>query len=186
MNIVLNAYEFLVSILGTLALAFVILFVGLIAGKLLGKLLHRVLRDTSLDKLVHSATHVKIPLTDIIANGITYFIYFIAIIMALDTLQVATYVLKAVSVGIILLILLFMFLGLKDFIPNAIAGIILQKKHFLFVNDLVRVGTIEGKLVHMNLIESRVQTAKGDIIYIPNSHLLKEKVVKISEKSKKK
>jgi len=41
------------------------------------------------------------------------------------------------------------------------------------------VGEIEGVVVEVNLIDTRIKTEKGDIIYVPNSNMIKKKVVKL-------
>src|SRR5690606_15294238 len=98
------------------------------------------------------------------------------IVVTLNTLQVTPYVLTIISIGIIVLILLFMFLGLKDFIPNAIAGIIVHKKEFVTDGAWIRVGTVQGEVVHVDLIETRLKTINGDVVYVPNTQLINEKV----------
>lgn len=177
-------WEIVNTALSRFAVALIILLIGLVLGKLLGKLISKLLKEFETDKIIKDAVRIKIPLTEIISSIVTYFIYFVAVIMALDNLGIATQVLNVVSIGVIIIIVLFIFLGIKDFIPNALAGIFLHKKKFLNEGDTITIDGIEGKIIYLNLVETRIQTPAGDIIYIPNSRLTKEKVVKRSTPSK--
>jgi small-conductance mechanosensitive channel len=172
-------------ILSRFAVAFVILLIGLAAGKLLGKLIQKVLQEIDLDKTIKEAVRIRVPLTDIISTGVTYLIYFIAIVMALDNLGVATQVLNIISIGVLIILILFIFLGVKDFLPNALAGMFLHRKKFLHEGDRIRIDDVEGKIIYLNLVETRIETREGDIIYIPNSQMTTRKVRKLSSKKKK-
>jgi len=166
------------GIVSKLVVAAIIVLIGLILGKLLGKLIHRLLSDMKIDKTLRKATGIKIPIEDMISAFATYFIYFIAAIMALNHLGVTTGILNIISVAIMIVIVLSVFLGIKDWIPNAISGIIIHKKDFLHEGDKIEIDNIKGKIIHINLIETKVETKSGDIICIPNSHITKSKVVK--------
>jgi small-conductance mechanosensitive channel len=175
--------ETLTNVISTLsnkfAVALIILFIGLILGKLCGKLLQKLLREVDLDHTLQDALHIRFPLTEIVSSSLTYLIYFIALVIALDTLGVVTHVLSIVSIGLIIIVILFIFLGVKDFIPNAVAGLFVHRKKFISPGDIISVDEIQGEVVYINLIETRIKTANGDLIYIPNAHLTKHKVRKM-------
>jgi len=181
-SFIVGISDFLNTTLSRFVVAFVILLIGLIAGKLLGKLIHKILKEIELDKTIKSAVNVKLPLTEIISSIVTYLIYFIAIVMALDNLGVATQVLNIISIGVIVILILFIFLGMKDFIPNAISGMFLHKKKFINKGDNIKIDDVEGKVIYINLVETRIKTESGDIIYIPNSQMTSKKVIKKKKK----
>ena len=58
----------------------------------------------------------------------SYFIYFIAIIMALNQVGLTSAILNMLSGAVILLILISMILAIKDFVPNMVAGIFIFQK----------------------------------------------------------
>jgi small conductance mechanosensitive channel len=80
---------------------------------------------------------------------------------------------------VIVVIILSMLLAIKDFIPNVFAGLFLHRKGFLKKGDNIIVKDVKGKIIYINLVETRVQTKEGDIIYIPNTLLTKSEVRKI-------
>ena len=164
--------------LSRFTIALVILLLGIVTGKLIGKLLHKVLTELQLDDTIQDAVNVRLPLTEIISSIITYLIYFVAVVMALDNLGVATEVLNIISIGVIVILILFIFLGIKDFIPNALSGMFLHRKKFIRKGDRIRIDDVEGRIIYINLVETRVKTDSGDIIYIPNSQMTSRKIIK--------
>ena len=117
------------------------------------------------------------PMEEFIAAFVTYLIYFITVVVALRQIGLATLILDIVAAIIIVIIVLAVFLGIKDFIPNTIAGIFLHQKRMLKEGDVIKVTGIEGKVIYMDLVETKVETKDGDIIHVPNSILIKEKMV---------
>jgi len=166
------------------AVAIIILLAGLIIGRLVGRFIHRILREVELNRLLRKTTGIKFAVDEIIANFISYLIYFIAIIMALDQLGVATAVLKIISIAIILIIVASIILGVRDFFPNILAGIFIAQKRLISKGDKVRIGDIEGNIIEINIMETRIVTRKGDIIYMPNSLLTKREVIKLKTNSR--
>jgi small-conductance mechanosensitive channel len=101
--------------------------------------------------------------------------------MALDQIGVATGILKIISIAILIIMVASIILGIRDFFPNILSGIFIAQKRFLNKGDLVRFGDIEGEIIEINIIETRIMTKKGDIIYIPNSILTKNEMVKLKK-----
>lgn len=161
-----------------LVVAFIILLFGFIIGKILGKIVHKVLHEIELNKLFHSATKVKVSLEEVISTFTSYFIYFIFIVIALEKLGIGVIAFNIVAAGVMVIIILSIFLGIKDFVPNLISGLLLRRKRFIKEGDKIKVNNAEGKIICMNLVETRIKTSKGDIISIPNSSLTKSEVVK--------
>ncbi|RMF55647.1 hypothetical protein D6745_01475 [Candidatus Woesearchaeota archaeon] len=188
--VMLNAFNFLNirigGFLSKLIVAVLIIFVGIIIGRLVGKLILRVLHELEINKSLRKATKIPISLEEIISNLSTYFIYFIAVVWALETLSLAPIILYILFGAFLLVIILSILLSIKDFIPNLIAGFILHKKRRLKIGDTIKVKHAEGRIVYLNLIETKVETKKGDEIFIPNSLLVKEKVVIIPNRRNKK
>ena len=161
--------------------AIIILLVGLVFGRFVGKVVSRVLEEIELNKILRKAANIKISVEEILSNFIKYFIYFVTIIMALDQLGATTTVLQIISIAIIVIIVASVLLGLRDFLPNIMAGIFIHQKRFLRAGDKVKIGNVQGKIVSISLTETRIKTNKDDIIYIPNSILTKKEVVKLKK-----
>ncbi len=164
-------------------IALVIILIGFIIGRITGKLIQGILKEIELNKILEKAG-LKISLEEILGHFISYFIYFIAIIMALNQIGVTTMVLNILAGGIILVIIISLLLAFKDFIPNIIAGIFIHQKRYINVGDRIKLNDVQGKIVHINLVETQIQTKDKDIIYIPNSLLTKKSVIKVKKRKK--
>jgi len=114
------------------------------------------------------------------ASFVKYFIYFVFTVWALDRIGLGSIVLNIIAGGAVILIILAFLLSIKDFIPNAIAGLFMQFKGIVRKGDEIRCNDVEGKVVEVELVETRIQAKNGDIIFIPNSNLIKNTVVKKS------
>ncbi|MEM4263584.1 MAG: mechanosensitive ion channel [Candidatus Woesearchaeota archaeon] len=163
--------------LNSIIAAVVILLLGFILGKLVGRLLHKVLHEAELDNILKKAG-ARLPLETVLANLAEYFIYFVAVIFALNQLGITTVVLYIIALAAMVILIISAFLGLKDFIPNFIAGIVIYRKELITKGDRVSIDGVSGKVDELSLLDTKIKTSKGDIIYIPNSIVIKSKVVK--------
>jgi len=166
--------------------AIIILLIGFIVGKLLGRLVYKFMHSIELNANLNKMSGVKIGLEEILEAFTTYFIYFITIVTVLQQLGLATTVLNMIAGGVIVIIILSTLLGVKDFIPNAVAGFVLQRRGFLQVGEVIKVKGMQGKIIKLSLVETKIETKDKDIIFIPNSVLTKTEVIKVSKKHKKK
>ncbi len=169
-------------ILNRLVVAVIILFLGFIVGKIIGKLIERGLKEVSLDKGLKKAINLKVSLEKGISSFASFFIYLVAIIMALDSLGLTSSVLIMISAAIIVVIVISFILAIKDYVPNIIAGIRIKNKGFIEIGDYVKVKDIEGRVIKVNLNETELETKNKDIIFVPNSMFVKEEVYKRKRK----
>ena len=72
--------------------------------------------------------------------------------------------------------LAFIILAVKDFVPNAVAGFIIYQKKKIKVNDIIQVNNIEGKVIELALLDTKIKVKSNDIVFIPNSLLIKSEV----------
>ncbi|MCK4522299.1 MAG: mechanosensitive ion channel [Nanoarchaeota archaeon] len=172
------------SLFSRLILAIIIIFAGFVIGRVVGRLIKRILHEIELNSILKKATKLNIHIEEVTGNFVTYFIYFAAVIMALNQIGLTTTLLNMIMGAVIVIIIISIFLGLKDFVPNIMAGIFIHQKRFIKKGDTIKVQNIEGKIIYVNLVETRVKTKQGDIIYIPNSVLTKQEFVKIRKKKK--
>lgn len=166
--------------------AVVVLLAGFIIGKILGRLLYKVLHSFEINNNLHKLTGVTMKVEEISESFLTYFVYFITIVTVLQQIGLATTVLNMIAGGIMIILILSTFLGIKDFIPNAIAGIMIQNKKVIKEGETIKVKGMQGKITGITLVETKIETKKGDIIFIPNSALTKTEIIKISKKKRKK
>lgn len=165
------------GIVTKLIVAVIILLVGFIIGRVAGKLIQRVLQEIGFNKILKKAVGIKVSVEELIGSLITYFIYFITVVIALKQIGLATLLLDLLFGAIIILIIVAIFLSIKDFVPNMTAGIFIHQKRNIKEGSTIKVKGIEGEVIHINLVETRIKTESGDTIHIPNSILIKEEVV---------
>jgi len=170
-------------IFSKLLISLIILLVGFIVGKILGRIVHKILKEVELNRIIKSATGIRFSAEELIGTFITYCIYFISVIMALNFIGVTTTVLNMISAAVIVIIIISIFLGIKDFIPNAIAGIVINQKNKIKEGSYVKVRDVKGKIISINLTETKIETKEKDTIYIPNSILTRNEVIILKRES---
>ena len=181
-----NYFENLFSGLMTnLIAAVIIVLIGLIVGKVLGKLTQKVLHELEVDRILKKTARIKFSFEKMIGRFVSYFIYFVAIIIALNQFGLTTTVLHMISAAVLIIIVISIVLGVKDFIPNFLAGIQVYRKGMVKEGDFIRVRGTEGEVASLDITEIKLKTEKGDILYIPNSILIKEDFTKLRRKKKR-
>jgi small conductance mechanosensitive channel len=65
----------------------------------------------------------------------------------------------------------------KDIAENFLAGVILAFNRPFHINDNIQIKDLKGRVQELNLRTTRIKTADGKDIYVPNSLVLKEPVV---------
>ncbi len=160
-----------------LVAAVAILLIGIVVGRFIGKLVQKVLRELEVNKILKEEAGVKMPVEAFAGNVVSYLVYFIAVILALNQIGLSTTILYIVLIIVLLLVIVFIFLAIKDFIPNVTAGMFLHQKESFKIGDEIKVGSVEGKIIEVGLIETKVKVNSGDIIVVPNSIFTKNVVL---------
>jgi small-conductance mechanosensitive channel len=180
-SVIGNIQHVISSVTTNFVVAIIILLAGVILGRLVGRFIHKMLEEIEINRLLKRTTGIRFAMDEILANLVTFVIYFVSIVVALDQIGLASPLLRVISIAIIVMVIVSILLGVRDFFPNILAGIFIAQRRFLNKGDLVRVGGIEGEIIEVNIVETRIKTKKGDIIYIPNSILTKKEVVKLGK-----
>ncbi len=158
--------------------AVVILLFGIVLGKIAGKLILRLLHELEINKLVKKTTKSGFPIEELISSGTSYTIYFIFIVLSLQRMRLNPLLFDIIAVAIIAIIVISILLAIKDLIPNFIAGISIHFSNHIRDGDTIMINDIKGKVSHVGMIETRLETRRGDTIYVPNSLLTKSIVRK--------
>jgi small-conductance mechanosensitive channel len=166
-------------IFSKLIVTIIIILVGLIIGRTIGKIIYRIIKEIGITKVVRKNTKTNISIERIVSNFVAYFIYFVTIIMALNNLGLSTTVLNILIIAIIIIVIITIFFIIKDFFPNIISGIFIKQKSFIKQGDFIIFNNNEGEIIKINIIETTLKTKKGDIIYVPNSLLFKQEIIKL-------
>lgn len=167
---------------GRIIVAIIIILVGFIIGRILGKIIYHLLHEIELDKFLKKG-NLNFGAEKLISHTITYFVYFMAFIWALNAIGLTTTVLNMISAAALILIIVSILLAIKDFIPNFISGLIIFQNKSIEEGDTIKIDGLMGKIKNISLIETEILTKRGDIIHIPNSILTKKELV--VKKSKK-
>ena len=177
---------FLEPIYSNIIITVIILLIGLIVGKVLGRLSFKLFSEIELNKLFSLATGMSIKLDQIFSSIISYFIYFVFVMWALENLGLSSIILNILAGGVIVLIVIAIVLGIKDFFPNVIAGLFLHAKRIVKEGEDVEIDSISGKVAHIGLVETELSSTKGDRIYVPNAVFLKSRTIKVKKAKKNK
>lgn len=161
-----------------IVVALLILLVGFIIGRLLGKITGKLLRELEINKTFANAVGLNISIEQAISAGVSYIIYAIVIIMSLNHLGLIVYFIDLLLIIAVSMIVLSVFLGIKDFVPNIIAGFLIRRKQIVKKGDRISFHSMEGEITQANILEIKMNTKQGDVIFIPSSLLIKEKLVK--------
>ena len=81
-----------------------------------------------------------------ISNLAAYLIYFFALVWSLNLLGIAPVILYIIGGTILFLLGVTFILGIKDFIPNLIAGVIIHRKGYWKEGKNIKVNGMEGKI----------------------------------------
>ncbi|MFH1209227.1 MAG: mechanosensitive ion channel domain-containing protein [archaeon] len=164
--------------------ALVIIIFGLVFGRFLGKLTKKLLKELEVDRILKEQTRINFSVEDLLGSIVQYIIYIIAIIIALNQLGLTQTILYIVLGAILVIIIIIIILALKDFIPNIIAGFFIHQKSLISKGDRIKIKDVEGTILYVSLIETKIKTRTKDIVYIPNSLLIKNIVVKKDDNNK--
>lgn len=74
----------------------------------------------------------------------------------------------------------------KDYISNAINGMILMFNNQLSIGDFVKIGTQKGKIVNISLINLHLVNDEDDLVYIPNTVVLSVEIINYTKGETKK
>ena len=149
---------------------------GLIIGLVVRKISKKVLHEIELDKAINRLGK-DYSLENKLSQLAAYIIYFLALVVFLNQLGIISIILYLIAGVILLLVGATFLLGVKDFIPNFIAGITIYRRDNLVVGKRITLNKITGKIVKLGLLEVEVETTKKDRIFIPNVLLVKSKFV---------
>ncbi|MCC6817907.1 MAG: mechanosensitive ion channel [Bacteroidia bacterium] len=69
----------------------------------------------------------------------------------------------------------------KDYISNAINGMILMFNNQFSINDKIKIGHQKGRIIHISLLNVQIINEEDDIIFIPNNSVLSQEIINYSK-----
>jgi small-conductance mechanosensitive channel len=166
--------DLFIKVLGT----FLILIFGLIAAKVLTNIVRRIFRTIELNKVLNEYFNFNLDLDKHLVTFLKYLIYLVTIILMLNQLGIPSNILKWLLLGILILIILFIVLAFKDWLPNLIAGIYIISSRKLKAGELIDINGVKGRIIKVNLLETQIETNNKEVIFIPNANMNKYYLVK--------
>lgn len=170
-----NFINYINPALNKIVIFLLILVTGIIIAKLISKSIEKLLRKIEFGKfmrrqfdLKNSARHVS--------NFVFWIIGVASLLVALNNAGLTTTVFNILFAVIIITSSLFVLIGLKDFIPNFIAGLKIKQQGKLKEGLTIEVDGSKGKISSINSTEIVLKNSKSEEIVIPNSLLAKKKV----------
>lgn len=151
--------------------AIVVLLLGLIIGKLSGRFIQKVLAELEVNVLFRDLTDIRLPLDRFAGSALSFAIYAITIVFALQQLKIITSVIYLILGALTLLLGATLLVGIKDFFPNTLAYFELRKR--VSIGDQITFKTMRLKITTMNLLETQTENNKGEIIFFPNAQILR-------------
>lgn len=165
-----------------IVIAILIVFLGFIIGKILGKVVKKVLSSFKIDASLKKTFSLRTSNVEKFISGfVSFIIYLVSIIMALNYVGVTTFILNILFVVIIVVVAISTILALKDLVPNLIAGIQIRIDELIREGDTIRTKDVEGEVIDLTLLDTKIKNFKGDLFVIPNSIFLKHGFVKVNK-----
>jgi small-conductance mechanosensitive channel len=162
-----------------------VLAIGVIVTKLAADGLHRFLNKPEIRKTISDMGYDE-PMIDLILIMARYVLYFITFIIALAQFGFAPIVFDVVIIIIGLFIVSILIYSLKDFVPNAAAGIYLSRIKSIKKGDRITVGAYHGVVQSITLMTLTLKDETGRIAIIQNANLTRRDIVIDAPRTKKK
>lgn len=165
--------------------AVIVLLISFLVARFLGNLTSRILSELNTNKILKESFGVRAPIDQILGKGVYYLVLLIGVIIALNQLGLSTIILYIILIIISIIIVSFIILALKDFVPNVFASIWIHQKKIIEIGDNIEFKDVSGKVVEISMTETRIETKDKETVLLPNSLLLKEKIKKRKDNTKK-
>lgn len=136
-------------------IALIIFFVGFIVAKLAGRILKKLLAEAELNRILESAGFK--PISNSIAALVQYVIYTATLFIILQQFGLTKIVLVIVVIIAFLVVAISFLLAVRDFVPNAVAGLWLRKKLKPYIGKNIRIGNVKGQLKRVGVVSSIIK-----------------------------
>ena len=163
----------------------IVISIGIIITKIVTDMISRFLKSPEIKKII-SKMGYEGPIIEFVVLVVRYVLYFVTFIVALAQFGFANFVFDILIILIALFIIVLILFSLKDFVPNASAGIYLNVVKSIRKGDVLRIGNYHGRVVDMDLVSITLQDESGRLIIIPNSNIVKKDIIKEMPKKRKK
>lgn len=161
------------SFVNDLVIAIAIFLLGLIIGRILGKLVGRFVKNIGVDDFVKKKTKIKFSLEKFISGLISFIVYVVFFVIALNYIGITSLLLNVISFLIVLIIGITVILSVRDGVPNIIAFRKMSRNKSVKVGDTVEFEKASGVVKEITIFDTQIETKSGDIIHVPNNMFIK-------------
>ncbi|PIN99653.1 hypothetical protein COT72_05235 [archaeon CG10_big_fil_rev_8_21_14_0_10_43_11] len=151
--------------------------VGLFVVSVLNKFIRSILRDKEVASMF-ARVGITPHILDFTANIIRYYLYFIVLLVVLGRLGVSSVLMDILVFVLIIAVVVAAALALRNIIPNAAAGIYISSTNIIKRGDSIEVAGVSGKVREIDLVHTVLDKNKSEKIIIPNTMLIKHKLIK--------
>jgi len=155
---------------------FLLITLGLTLGHILSNVLYKILHDMEVDKILKKQLHLRFSLEKHLSSFLKYLVYGFALIVGLTQLGVPARVLWIFFFAVLVLIVLFLLFAFKDWIPSVLSGVYILHTQKIKRGETIRTEGFTGKVVKVNLLETKFQVKNKEMIFVPNSLLMKQEI----------
>ena len=156
--------------LPSLFVAALVLIVGIVLGDKLELLLSERLRS------------IKLPQVGVVPTAAKYSVFYVAIVVALDQLGVATFALVVLLALYALALLVFGVVAGKELLTSAAAGLYLFLNEPYGIGDTVKIGDERGVVQEIDVFVTHIESA-GEEYVVPNNRVFAGGVIIIHDGS---
>jgi len=159
----------------------IVITIGVIITKLVTDLMSDFLKRRDIKRLIARMGYSEI-IIDFIIIIIKYVFYSVTFIIALSQFGFAKLVFDIILILIALFLIVLLIFSLKDFIPNAAAGVYLNAFKSIKKGDVLKIGNYVGKVTDIDIVSITLEDEIGRLTIIPNSNVIKKEIIKLPTK----
>tara|TARA_Y100000310_G_C20694913_1_gene824929 strand:- start:2378 stop:2905 length:528 start_codon:yes stop_codon:yes gene_type:complete len=167
------------DLLTNLTAGVLIIGFGIIVGNIVSVLARKMFESFELDRVLQDFGF-RFPIKDLLETIVKYGIYLGGLVWGLTFLGLDKIVLTIVLLIILGLLVLFILLSIKDFVPNFMAGVIVHFTGKIKKGQHIKMESADGKVTEVGMLDIKIRMKDGDVVIIP--HTLVAKNISIKKK----
>jgi small-conductance mechanosensitive channel len=160
------------SLASDIVFSVIIFFIGLILGRIAGKSLEKLFSIIDLDSLLYNRG-VMFSVNKLFSSFVSYGIYALFFLLALNQLGITGTLLSILAVAIIVAVLITLFLSFKNDLPNLLAYRAVKKKSKIIIGEKISVDGVTGVVEEISSTDVKIKTPQEDLISIPHTLIKK-------------
>ena len=167
--------------LSRFVVAGVILLLGFLAARLVKNILVKILKETNTNKVWNKGFGLKIPMEQLIPRIFYYSVIIASFIIAFNQIGLNKAMLYLIIALAFIVLMSLIALIFKELMINIFASIFTSQKKIIKKGDDIEINKIVGNVIEISLMEIKLKTIDNEMVHVPMSLLLKEKIKKLNK-----